>query len=248
MYSFKAKIASRGYHVFKETSWSNAKEGDEVKVDLETNKSSKKIDPYACAVRAKEEYFKGWKTVGHIPREISRHVYFFIKSEGGSVSGTVISTKYRTSPIPAGGLEIPLLLTFSCSKAISFEKMKTFVQTLYDYKFTGTVVIEEENSDDEDEVIVINESDSQTVNNCTQLVCYSDSENEDEKQDRSEESNSEYEGEKQDGSEESNSEYENENQDGSEESNSEDENENQGSNNIPILNDENEIEIVLITE
>ena len=232
MYSFKAKIASRGYHVFKETSWSNAKEGDEVKVDLETNKSSKKIYPYACAVRAKEEYFKGWKTVGHIPREISRHVYFFIKSEGGSVSGTVISTKYRTSPIPAGGLEIPLLLTFSCSKAISFEKMKTFVQTLYDYKFTGTV-IEEENSDDEDEVIVINESDSQTVNNCTQLVGYSDSENEDEKQDRSEESNSEYEGEKQDGSEES---Y------------SEDENENQGSNNIPILNDENEIEIVLITE
>ena len=52
--------------------------------------------------------------------------------------------------------------------------MKTFVQTLYDYKFTGTV-IEEENSDDEDEIIVINESDSQTVNNCTQPVGYSDS-------------------------------------------------------------------------
>ena len=163
------------------------------------------------------------------------------------MNGTVISTKYRTSPIPAGGLEFPLLLTFSCSKVINFEKKKTFVQTLYDYKFTGTF-IEEENSDDEDEITVINESDSQTVNNCTQLVGYSDSENEDEKQDGSEESNSEYEGEKQDGSEESNSEYENENQDGSEESNSEDENENQGGNNIPIFNDENEIEIVLITE
>ena len=151
------------------------------------------------------------------------------------------------SPIPAGGLEIPLLLTFSCSKTISFEKMKTFVQTLYDYKFTGTV-IEEENSDNEDEIIIINKSESQTFNNCTQLVGYSDSENEDEKQDGSEESNSEYEDEKQDGSEESNSEYENENQGGSEESNSEYENENQGSNNIRILNDENEIEIVLITE
>ena len=133
-----------------------------------------------CAIRAKEGYFKGWKTVDHISREISRHVYFFIKSEDGSVNGTVISKKYRTSPIPAGGLEIPLLLTFSCSKAINFEKIKTFVQTLYDYKFTGTV-IEEENSDDEDEIIVINESDSQTVNNCTHLVGYSDSENEDEK-------------------------------------------------------------------
>ena len=181
MYSFKAKIASRGYHVFKETFWNNAKEGDEVKVELETNKSSNKTDPYACAIRAKEEYFKGWKTVGHIPREISRHVYFFIKSQGGSVNGTVISTKYRTSPIPAGGLEIPLLLTFSCSKAINFGKMKTFVQTLYDYNFNGTV-IEEESSDEEDEIIVINESDSRTVNNCIQLVGYSDSENEDKKQ------------------------------------------------------------------
>ena len=72
MYSFKAKIASRGYHVFKETSWSNAKEGEKVKVELETNKSSKKIDPYACAIRAKEEYFKGWKTVGHI--NLTTHV------------------------------------------------------------------------------------------------------------------------------------------------------------------------------
>ena len=98
--------------------------------------------------------------------------------------------------------------------------------------FTGTV-IEEENSDDEDEIIVINESDLKTVNNCIQLVGYTNSENKDEKQDGSKESNSEYEGEK---------------QDGSEESNSEDENENQGGNNIPILNDENEIEIVLITE
>ena len=221
--------------------------GAMLKKEMRLKLSSKLTKVFACAIRAKEEYFKGWKTVGHIPREISRHVYFFIKSEGGSVNGTVISTKYRTSPIPAGGLENPLLLTSSSSKAINFEKMKTFVQTLYDYNFTGTV-IEEENSDDEDEIIVINESDSQTVNNCTQLVGYSDSENEDEKQDGSEESNSEYEGEKQDGSEESNSEYGNENQDGSEESNSEDENENQGGNNIPILNDENEIEIVLITE
>ena len=74
MYSFKVKIASRGYHVFRETSWSNAKEGDEIKVELKTNKSLNKIDPYACAIRAKEEYFKAWKTVGHISREISKHV------------------------------------------------------------------------------------------------------------------------------------------------------------------------------
>ena len=47
-------------------------------------------------------------------------------------------------------------------------------------------VIEEENSDDEDEIIVINESDSRTVNNCIRLAGYSDSENEDKKHENKE--------------------------------------------------------------
>ena len=50
---FKAKITSRGYHVFKETTWNNVKEGDSVKVDLENNKLSKNVDPYACGICAK---------------------------------------------------------------------------------------------------------------------------------------------------------------------------------------------------
>ena len=74
-YSFKAKIVSRGYHVFKETTWNNVKEGDSVRVDLETNKLSKNVFPYTYAIRAKNHFFNSWKTVGHIPREIYRHVY-----------------------------------------------------------------------------------------------------------------------------------------------------------------------------
>ena len=58
------------------------------------------------------------------------------------------STKFRPSLIPAGGLEIPLLLKFSCYKQASFPKMKTFVQTLHDYHFVG--IITEDNSDEED--------------------------------------------------------------------------------------------------
>ena len=77
-YSFKAKIASCGYHVFKETTCNNVKEEGSVRVDLETNKLSKNVDPYACAIRAKNKFLNSWKTVGHIRREISRHVYYFI--------------------------------------------------------------------------------------------------------------------------------------------------------------------------
>ena len=89
MFSFKAIIASRGYHVYKETSWSNTKLTDEVKVELGTDAKSFSTDPCTCAIRARHFYFIGWKTVGHIPREISRYVYFFTKEENGKVFVTL---------------------------------------------------------------------------------------------------------------------------------------------------------------
>ena len=70
VYCFEAIIASRGFHVYKETTWSNTKVGDEVKVEVESNVKSIVYDPYSCAIKAKHEDFTGWKTVGHIPREI----------------------------------------------------------------------------------------------------------------------------------------------------------------------------------
>ena len=73
----------------KRCTWVDAREGDEVQVDIEINKESIKVDPYACAIRVKERFFEAMKTAGHIPREISRHVYFFVKTEGGSVNGKV---------------------------------------------------------------------------------------------------------------------------------------------------------------
>ena len=38
-YNFQATIASRGYLVYKETTWSNAKVNKEVKIEIETNQS-----------------------------------------------------------------------------------------------------------------------------------------------------------------------------------------------------------------
>ena len=125
--NFQATIASRGYHVYKETTWSNAKVNEKVKIEIETNQSSIAIDSYACAVKAKEEYFDGWKTVGHAPREISRYIYFFIKKENGTITGNVKSLNCKLSPIPSGGLEIPLQLTFSCPVEWVRDKMKDFI-------------------------------------------------------------------------------------------------------------------------
>ena len=152
MFVFEAIVASRGYHVYKNTTWTNAAVGESVKVEVETSRISKRADPYACAIRTKHFYFDVWRTVGHIPPEISRHVFYFLTAEGGQVSGHVQSINQRYSPIPDGGLEIPLKLRFSCQNGEILEQMKTFVTTLNDYQFTGTPETTNE-SDDEDEDI-----------------------------------------------------------------------------------------------
>ena len=63
-YCFEAIIISRGFHVYKETTWSNARVGDEVKVEVEGNLKSIAHDPYSRAIKAKYEYFcrmkNGW--------------------------------------------------------------------------------------------------------------------------------------------------------------------------------------------
>ena len=84
-------------------------------------------DPDACAVKGKEKYFDGWKTVGHVPREISQFIYIFIKKENGKITGNVKSLNYKPSPIPSGGLEILLQLTFSCPMEWVRDKMKDFI-------------------------------------------------------------------------------------------------------------------------
>ena len=37
-YSFQAKIAAGGYHVYKNLAWSNSKHGDLVALEIETGK------------------------------------------------------------------------------------------------------------------------------------------------------------------------------------------------------------------
>ena len=56
MYSFDSKIASRGYHLYRNSTWQNAKPGDKVKMEIETNKSLKSIDPYACVIKIKHKF------------------------------------------------------------------------------------------------------------------------------------------------------------------------------------------------
>ena len=160
-YSFTAAVASRGYHVYKNTSWTNAKVGEKVTVEIETKKFSLEVDPYACAIKIKNRFFDSLITVGHIPREISRHLHFFIKTEGGKVIGHVKSLTYRPSPIPSGGLQILLQLTFTCDDKLTLALMNGSVKRYYNWNYTGLVQDSNDEDDDEED----NDSDADFVIN-----------------------------------------------------------------------------------
>ena len=52
----------------------------EISLQIETNEALKKIDLYCCALKVLIS--EKLVTVGHIPRQVSRRVFFFIADEG----------------------------------------------------------------------------------------------------------------------------------------------------------------------
>ena len=106
------------------------------------------------------------ETVGHILREVSRDVFFFIGEEGGRVDGFMLPTRYRPSSILSGGLEIPLILTFRSLRYNTHHNMKDFMTKLYCYDHEPDNV--ESESDDETRIdikgnTVVVESDSEVA-------------------------------------------------------------------------------------
>ena len=80
-----------------------------VKIQPGKNEDSKKIDPYCYAIKTMVS--GKLETVGHIPREVSKHTYSYTE-EGGCVDYSVLSKCYCSSPIPGGGLVILIMMTY----------------------------------------------------------------------------------------------------------------------------------------
>lgn len=148
MESFSAEIGSRGYHVYREGNWTNISLHQQVTVQKESDPVSMGYDPYCCKITIVRIDRIGPVTVGHIPRELSRFVHYFLH-EGGVVTGIVASTEHRVSPIPEGGLEIPIQMTFSHKSKRIANKMKTFVDNQI-VKMAETFRMDDEENNDEE--------------------------------------------------------------------------------------------------
>ena len=98
----------------------------QVKVLKETKSISIDTDPYCCKITIKRVDRIGDIAGRHIPRELSRFVFYFIY-EKGLVTGTAPDITPRSSPIKEGGLEIPILMPFVHKINAKFNRMKIFV-------------------------------------------------------------------------------------------------------------------------
>ena len=76
-FNFQTKVASRGFHICKNTALRNFNIGQEISVQLETSEDSKKVDPYCCAIKTMAS--GKLETIDHISREVLGHTYFYIK-------------------------------------------------------------------------------------------------------------------------------------------------------------------------
>ena len=68
--------------------------GEEISVQIEANKASRKIDSYCCAMISIK-----LERSGHIPREVSRNAFI-------GKDGSALSIRYRSSLNPIGVLEM----------------------------------------------------------------------------------------------------------------------------------------------
>ena len=69
-----------------------------------------------------------WKKKGHLPREYSRIVWYFL-ARGGSISVESSSHRWQCKQL-CGGLEIPCWVTFTFSRKATLNRLKAHLKVL----------------------------------------------------------------------------------------------------------------------
>ena len=122
--TFQFTAAIRGYHVFRKI-WEPVIE-EELKCAHEVGNEYDVFSIKTCQGSR--------KTVGHLPREISRETKFLL-DRGATVNAKLSSDHYRKSPLFQGGLEIACIATVTMPGTVSnhmvMERYKEIVGRLY---------------------------------------------------------------------------------------------------------------------
>ena len=117
MSEFIIDIAIRGFHVYKSL-WT-----PEIGEELSTvRKTANTHDRFVVAIH------KGTLTIGHVPAEISKVCWFFLRC-GGTIKCRVSTDRHRRSLLEQGRLEVPCELIFVADDLKLLKKLKKIVST-----------------------------------------------------------------------------------------------------------------------
>ena len=123
---------------------------DKLKICIEEENPE---DAYAVAIQRFDTDEEKRLVVGHIPIEISRHVFFFLKL-GGSVKSEVKDTKLFKSPVALKRLEIMMHVTFAIdnSKQKIIERLQDHIKLHYTVEKPTMIELEASNEDPDEEI------------------------------------------------------------------------------------------------
>ena len=116
MEKFTFDSAVRGYHVYKVV-WKPTI-GKKLEADQELGNEA---DKFAVKV------VKNNEIVGHLPREYSRILWYFI-ARGGKICVEVTGRRRHCKEL-CGGMEIPCRLVFSCSSKVKINRLKELLES-----------------------------------------------------------------------------------------------------------------------
>ena len=121
---FSLSCAARGFHEYRKF-WAPT-----INQKLIVKPQTRNLfDPYAIGLFTKlRGKIEPLSLVGHLPREISRFSKFYLEY-GGNMKASVGDVKFHRSPLPQGGLEIPITLTILQNNAsiTVYNKMQEFM-------------------------------------------------------------------------------------------------------------------------
>ena len=119
---YEFTTALRGFHVYRCEWKPYLNQPIEFKRELDNPH-----DRFAVAAKTKLPGKLCAVIVGHVPREMSRHVWYAIR-EGAEFSGMLKSVAPRPSPLLQGGLEIIITMTAKWQNPKGMDVLKSYVE------------------------------------------------------------------------------------------------------------------------
>ena len=117
--------------------------------------------------------------VGHMPRELSRFIWYAIE-RGARITATLVSTQAKDSPLVQGGLEIPFIVKVEWENEINLQRLKKKVASLScsleeDYVDESKDILEEILKENDCDLLTSDDDDVvETEENTEELVVIND--------------------------------------------------------------------------